>query len=488
MDVSVASTLTTILNTFQGIFEGGIARITPMALSIYGSLLLIDATWSVIKAMLQENANYLKLFVEKAIRYSIFLFIIKNYHSIILQLLNTFITIGLTAGGGQISQGEFKDPSSWILLGLRTLDPVLAVLRQMGSSMLDLSPSILFIILAYVFCIIAFFVIAIQVFVTFLEFYIVGTLSVVFMGCAVNKHTTFLAEKSIGAVLAFGIKLMTLGLILSAAIPAMQTITVPVTAKNVIDVSFNLFVCVAAIAFLCWNAPSLAAGLMAGSPSLSAGGIAGALAAGAAAGTAAAMGVMKVAGPMGTVAGAAARDLFGIGGNAAQVANMTGIADAGAAAASASGGSPAPVTPENLASSLASTSGTGGDDAGAPKSAVTAADISAAMNQEGGQGAGGAGSQGGPAPTSAPAAPSGGGEEGGGAAGPAASPEGGCSSAAGGAADISGDTAATAPPQEGGSVSPMAVAGKLALINQAIPPEAAPQGGVIASLPPQDND
>ena len=127
-----------------------------------------------------------------------------------------------------------------------------------------------------------FFIIGIQIFITYLEFYIVAALALILIPFGVNKHTAFLGEKAIGAVLSFGIKLMVLAFIASIAIPLVKQWSLPVDPSN--KQIFCLLLGSLAITFLAWHAPGLAAGLLSGSPSLTGGSAAGfALAGGAAA-------------------------------------------------------------------------------------------------------------------------------------------------------------------------------------------------------------
>src|ERR1700690_2505364 len=86
-------------------------------------------------------------------------------------------------------------------------------------------------------------------------------------------QTKFLAEKAIGAVVSAGIKLMTLAFIIAVTSPVLASIhfSGPEIKLNEL---WSVLLTTGAIAFLTWHAPSLTAGLLAGSPSLSAAGVA----------------------------------------------------------------------------------------------------------------------------------------------------------------------------------------------------------------------
>jgi hypothetical protein len=58
----------------------------------------------------------------------------------------------------------------------------------------------------------SFVIIAIQVFITYLEFYILAALAIVFLPFGANIHTRFLADKVIPAIMGAGAKLMVMAL------------------------------------------------------------------------------------------------------------------------------------------------------------------------------------------------------------------------------------------------------------------------------------
>jgi type IV secretion system protein TrbL len=97
-----------------------------------------------------------------------------------------------------------------------------------------------------------FLLIAIQVFITVLEFYLIVAIVSIFLPFGLMKHTKFLAEKSIGAVIASGIKMMVLSFILSVSGPVILAATLTATAT--LNEIFSLILTVGAIGFLAWNA------------------------------------------------------------------------------------------------------------------------------------------------------------------------------------------------------------------------------------------
>lgn len=418
-------TLTTVMLAFKAAFQSGISAVTPMALGLYSSLLLIDFAWTMIKAAMQEGSNYIKILVEKATRYGLFLYFIKSYETVLNQVINSLVKVGLTAGGNTLTASNFADPSWLITKGFTIVEPLEKMFSQSRTIFMNMPGEILILIVVYFLTILAFMIIAVQVFITYLEVYIVGTLALIFMGCGVNKHTAFLAEKSIGAVLSFSMKLMTLAFIISVAQPILNGIATP-TETN-IPQYLSLLVAISAIAFLCWQAPSIAAGLMAGSPSLTAGGVAGAVMAG---GAAAIGGAMAAMNGMSLLQGAGALGSAGTGASTAestiQAASMAGVGDA-----------------SNSSSPTIAT-----EKSSAPAGGMTGENIASGISHDTGSGATGS------------------------------------TESSGNIESNNNDSSKTPQSSQNSAAS---VAGKLALANQAIPQESSPQGGVGVTLQHSDD-
>jgi len=111
------------------------------------------------------------------------------------------------------------------------------------------------------------------VFITYLEFYLISALGLILVPFGVFKHTSFLAEKVFGAIIAFGIRLMVLAFILSVTQQTLSSFVLP-PDPTVKQISLVLFTAVTVMG-LSWHAPAIASGLMAGSPGLGLGAVAG---------------------------------------------------------------------------------------------------------------------------------------------------------------------------------------------------------------------
>src|ERR1019366_3668825 len=106
---------------------------------------------------------------------------------------------------------------------------------------------------------------------------IVAALTLVLVPFGVFKHTAFIAERALGTVISFGVKLMVPSFIIAAAGPVLVSITVAPNPS--LTQAYAVLLAAMAIAYLAWHAPAIAGGMISGGPSLTAGSAAGFVAA-----------------------------------------------------------------------------------------------------------------------------------------------------------------------------------------------------------------
>jgi len=319
--------LTQLLNSFGDAFTGGIGFITGDAKWLLGTLMIIDLLLAILLNL--SDGDHMKTLISKILKYGLFIWIVMDYRNLINTVLNSFEMIGLKAAGGSITSAMLNDPSEIASYGIWVTEPIFEYIDNLGA--IDTIKNLHKIMLTGftgIIIMLCFFIIGIQIFITYLEFYVVATLSLILIPFGVNKHTAFLGEKAIGAVLSFGIKLMVLAFIAAVAIPLIKTWSLPVDPSN--KQIFCLLLGSLALTFLAWHAPGVASGLLSGSPSLTGGSAAGfALAGGAAtvglglAGSAAARSTME----MGSSATRAAANAAGQLTGAYRSSGMSGVTD-----------------------------------------------------------------------------------------------------------------------------------------------------------------
>jgi type IV secretion system protein TrbL len=261
--------ITSLMNSFAFVLTGGFARLMPDALSLLGKLsilsLILVGTW----AWLSDDNVISTLFV-KMLWICAFIFLVTLWPSLCRTVMTSFITAGLRASGGVLSVEDFSNPATIARFGLEVTATTFARISRMSGfgAVMSLPMMILDGGIALLI-VLAFFLIAVQIFITFLEFYLVAVLALILVPFGVFQHTAFIGERGIGVVIAFGIKLMVLAAIVNSMQPVLETVRLT-SANPSLNETLSLLLAAGALALLAWHAPSVAAGMIAGSPSLTA--------------------------------------------------------------------------------------------------------------------------------------------------------------------------------------------------------------------------
>lgn len=267
-------TLTSILISFRSVFRAGIDAIAGPAMSLFATVAMIDFMVNLLLHL--DELDHIKNLIRACLKYGSWFYILKNYPALLDSLLDGAFFIGLIAGGGGVGMTTLTDPSMIIELGLRATQPAWDYLTSYQNILAINFPLMIVVMFSALLVLVAYFIIAIQVFLTLLEFYIIAAIAPAFLAFGAWNKSSFLAEKAIGALFGFAIKIIVLVLILSAAIPVLSEFTMPANFSLAsFGAAFRMAAAACCVALLCWQAPGVASSMMGGSPSLSAGGAVG---------------------------------------------------------------------------------------------------------------------------------------------------------------------------------------------------------------------
>jgi type IV secretion system protein TrbL len=256
--------MTLTLQRFLDIFSGAWGNLQPAITFLIKVFLGIEIVmfgfW-----MALGGIDNLASAMKKLLYLLVWALIIKKFPTLSNAFVDSLVMAGQKAGGG--SGGNIFDPSSVIRVGMNNLFPALMEVSQrtIGTEFFNM----LMLYLCLFLVAIAYLIIAWQIFYCVLEFYLISALVGLFLPFGFFEPTKFLAEKSIGAIVSAGIKLMVLAFLVSIIQPTIKDLTFSdhISLKE----GLSALLMSGALAFLCWNGPGVAAGLMSGSPSLSAG-------------------------------------------------------------------------------------------------------------------------------------------------------------------------------------------------------------------------
>jgi type IV secretion system protein TrbL len=256
--------LTTTLGHFLQAFSHGWGNLQPAINFLIKVFLGIEIVMFGLWMALGGIDNLVGI-MKKLLYLLVWAWIIKKYPELTDAFVRSLIQAGqMAAGKGNIN---LFDPSLIITLGFNATDPIVKEMRSLVA--LLKGPEIMITGFCYIMIILAYIIIAWQIFYTILEFYLIIAIVGLFLPFGFFEPTKFLAEKSIGAIVSAGIKLMVLAFLLAIIEPTLQTLTFD--SDTSYTKLFSAILTVGALAFLCWNAPGVAAGLMSGSPNLTAG-------------------------------------------------------------------------------------------------------------------------------------------------------------------------------------------------------------------------
>ena len=273
--------LTYLLKTFLTTFKLGFGPVNADATTLLAILATIEVMIALLFWILKGEDALVGL-IQKILVVGVFTFFVAQWPALVEITASGFQETGSKAGGQASAGLALTNPSAIIDFGFVVTQPIQDKIDSLssGTGALMNAGQIMMYGWAMIGILIAFFVLAIQAFITYLEFYLVSVLALILIPFGVFKHTSFLAEKAFGVVIAHGVKLMVLTFIMTIATPLLSQLVMP--ADPSIKMAWCMLLAAGAILFLAWHAPAVAGGMMAGGPSLNAGTAAGtAVAAGA---------------------------------------------------------------------------------------------------------------------------------------------------------------------------------------------------------------
>lgn len=265
--------LTSVLNEIYAAC-GANGNILDNAKSLLFPLITIDFVLAALMSVFGlASADYLSLVFSKIMKYGFWIWVVDNWASLTSTLIKSLTIAG--ASFGTLDPGILKRPSEIIDKGF-----TYSVKYYDGMSELSLvgGNSLAKNIFIWIICVIAmlgilaaFAYIALNALITYIEFYIVSALMLLFIPFAALDKTAKFAENAFGFVFGTGVKLMMMGAILSLCINISDNHLkqAPVlTDDNAWAVALSSLVLAWVFAFLSVHVPELASGAMSGSPSM----------------------------------------------------------------------------------------------------------------------------------------------------------------------------------------------------------------------------
>lgn len=332
-DLSVIDRFT---ETFSRYIDSGFGLLSGDVSFLSSTLIGIDLTLAGLAWSMRADDHILVTLAKKVLYVGAFAFIIGNFKGLADIVFASFSSIGLKASGGSLSAADLARPGFVASAGFTAAHPLLEETGQFsGFDVLTNLPTILILLFCWILIVLAFFVLSVQLFVTLIEFKLTTLASFILVPFALWGRTAFLAEKTLGNVVASGVKVMVLAIIIGIGSTIFGQLAS--TLNRPVDIVSAMSLLLAALSLFGLGifGPGIAAGLVSGAPQLGAGAAAGTVAGAAAVvigGGAVAAGGLRVAAGGSMTAVRSAASLTGASsaaGTSARAATVDQLSSAG---------------------------------------------------------------------------------------------------------------------------------------------------------------
>ena len=259
-------------NYLNNIIIPGAVAIQPICIKLLLIIALIDGTIQISLDLV--NGDKIKFLIMTALKGGFFIFLISNWLGVGpdgLNLMNSlskgFEEIGLKAGGAAAETA----PDSIIQNGVKMFTSVYkhvpGGIFNIGTMLVDL--------LALGVSLACILLTALEIFMVRIEFYTMALITMPLLAFGMSKHTYFLTEKAIGAMMNLAIKLCVVTFIASIAGPLLVSFAEKFNKADGLasDIAALIQMVIASLVvyFLTKKVPALVQGLLSGTPSLGGG-------------------------------------------------------------------------------------------------------------------------------------------------------------------------------------------------------------------------
>src|SRR5699024_9008420 len=155
--------------------------------------------------------------LKKVLLIGFFALLINQWQPITEMFMQSFVELGLKAGGNSISAAVFYDPGQIAAKGMDVWATIGKQIEQLSGPVdtFNNAGAIIILGLSGILAVVAFFVISIQVLITIIEFKLVTLAAFVLVPFGIWGKTSFLAERALGYVVSAGLKFMALAVVVS---------------------------------------------------------------------------------------------------------------------------------------------------------------------------------------------------------------------------------------------------------------------------------
>jgi len=259
-----------ILSAFQAVRSSWVANIASYANALFGSLAVIEFTWSAAVMVLEKAdlQSWTAALIRKIMWIGGFYMLLINGPTWIPFIIDSFTEIGQSSSGVvSISPSDVFAQGLAVAGALSNGFSVAGFLTQ---------PAVIFsLVVAAILVVISYAMITIQFLVAMVESYIVVAAGFIFLGFGGSRWTAPYAERYIGLAVSNGVKILVIYLLIAVGTPLANSWVTEAqgAATSATPELVALDVMAAALMYmmLCWQIPKLFSAVLGGSPALSGG-------------------------------------------------------------------------------------------------------------------------------------------------------------------------------------------------------------------------
>ena len=257
-------TFTEVLNNFLIILEKIPKNLKPMAMTLLFFLSIIEIALTIYNNIDNPQFQYLKWGKTKILKIGFIILAIQKYETIIKAVKSFFLEIGTRGLGLSLASSEyFNKPSMIVDQGVELFKILIGEV--------SLTPKTYGFLFLAIFVVVGFFIIAIQIVLTWIEFYFLTGISIVFLPFGALDMTGEYYKNVFKTIMSSSIKLCVFNIWILASDKIIRNLleysVKNMKYENTLIVCGTTFVLVAVMQTL----PSMTAGLLTGSPQMNAG-------------------------------------------------------------------------------------------------------------------------------------------------------------------------------------------------------------------------
>jgi type IV secretion system protein TrbL len=259
------------LDALQAALDPGLTALRPTVVWILGTLVFFESVRLAVGWLLGQ-ADLPATVLRFVLRTGMLVWVIAEYPLLTTQLYQSFVQLGLLTGSNALTVQQFLDPGTYLETGLR-VGKVLydTMIANVGLTSIALALGYL---IAWIAFLLGYAIMALSVFLLQVEFTIASTAALLMLPFLGFRGTGWIAQGAISYVVNGGFRFFILALLASAVFPLLTQLTgspAPTAPPPSLEAAFVMVLASLTMAFLFVKGPAIAAGILSGSPVLSAG-------------------------------------------------------------------------------------------------------------------------------------------------------------------------------------------------------------------------